>query len=39
MDAELLTWIVVFVGGYVAVLGYLLWVAMRSGKRSEPPAG
>ena len=32
MDAELLIWILVFVGGYSGVVGYLLWVAIRSGK-------
>jgi len=30
MDSELLLWVLVFVGGYSAVLGYLLWVALRS---------
>jgi hypothetical protein len=29
MDLELLIWVLVFVGGYSAILGYLLWVAMR----------
>jgi hypothetical protein len=29
MDLELVIWVLVFVGGYSVILGYLLWVAMR----------
>ncbi len=36
MDLELVTWIVVFVGGYSVVLGYLLRVAL---KQKEGPPG
>ena len=31
MDLELLFWMLVFVGGYLAVLAYLLRVAMSKG--------
>jgi len=37
MDLELLIWVLVFVGGYSAILGYLLWVAMRGPR--DPGAG
>lgn len=30
MDTELLIWVVVFVGGYSAIVGWLLAVALRS---------
>lgn len=33
MDGELVVWILIFMGGYLAVLGYLLRVAMRQGGR------
>lgn len=36
MDAELITWMVVYLGGYSAVLGYLLWIAIRN---PGPPPG
>jgi hypothetical protein len=29
MDLELIVWIVIFIGGYSAVLGYLLRIALR----------
>jgi hypothetical protein len=29
MDLELVVWVLIFVGGYAAVLGYLLRIAMR----------
>jgi hypothetical protein len=31
VDVELMVWILIFLGGYVAVLAYLLRVAMRKG--------
>jgi hypothetical protein len=39
MDMELTVWIVVFVGGYLAVLGYLLHTAIwrGSGDAGGPP--
>jgi hypothetical protein len=40
MDMELTVWIVVFVGGYLAVLGYLLRTAIwkGSGDPGGPPS-
>lgn len=35
MDLELIFWMLVFVGGYLAVLGYLLRIALRQ-ENSEP---
>lgn len=29
MDAEVILWMVVYLGGYSVVLGYLLWIAIR----------
>jgi hypothetical protein len=37
MDLELIVWILIFVGGYIIVLGYLLRTAM--GKDSSGPHG
>jgi hypothetical protein len=34
MDLELVIWILIFVGGYCTVLGYLFWVALW---RKAPP--
>jgi hypothetical protein len=31
MDVELIVWVLIFVGGYAAVLGYLLRIALRKG--------
>lgn len=31
MDGELLLWIVVFVGGYLAALAWLFWIAFTRG--------
>ncbi len=43
MDWELAVWILVFVGGYSAVLGYLLMIALRKGAKASdeevPPGG
>jgi hypothetical protein len=36
MDLELLIWVLVFVGGYSVILGYLLWVAMRRRPEDAP---
>ena len=36
MDIELGLWMLFFVGGYAAVLGYLLWIALR---RHDGPDG
>jgi hypothetical protein len=38
MDMELAAWIVVFVGGYLAVLGYLLRAAIWKGAGGPPSA-
>jgi len=38
MDIELLVWVLVFVGGYSLILGYLLWVAMRGREETDPEA-
>jgi hypothetical protein len=35
MDLELIVWVLIFVGGYAAVLGYLLRIAMRKGTGSS----
>jgi hypothetical protein len=35
MDAELIFWILFFVGGYLLILGYFLRVALK-GKEEEP---
>lgn len=40
MDLELLFWTIVFVGGYVAVLSYLLRIAMQQrGPGDGEPGG
>jgi hypothetical protein len=33
MDVELMVWVLIFVGGYAAVLAYLLRIAMRKDSR------
>jgi hypothetical protein len=40
MDTELILWILIFVGGYTAVVGYLLRIALTSKDdgSAEPPA-
>jgi hypothetical protein len=39
MDIELIAWIIVFVGGYLVVLGYLLRTAIsKSSGRDDSPA-
>jgi|GEM_PF-1032261 len=38
MDLQLTLWILVFVGGYVAALAYLLRVAMRKDPGRAPDA-
>ncbi len=30
MDAEIIIWMIIFVGGYIGILGYFVSVAMRS---------
>lgn len=36
MDLELLVWIVIFIGGYGAVLAYLLRIALRKASPRDP---
>jgi hypothetical protein len=38
MDLELALWIAVFVGGYSAVLGYLLRIALKKKDDAPPPS-
>jgi hypothetical protein len=35
MDLKLIVWVLIFVGGYAAVLGYLLRIAMRKDPRGS----
>jgi hypothetical protein len=35
MDLELIVWVLIFVGGYSAVLGYLLRIALRKDPRGS----
>lgn len=35
MDAELVFWILFFVGGYLLILGYFLRIALRSKGKEE----
>jgi hypothetical protein len=37
MDLELVAWVLIFLGGYGAVLGWLLRIAM--GKKADGPGG
>ncbi len=30
MDAQIILWMIIFVGGYVGILGYFVMVAMKS---------
>jgi len=30
MDAEIIIWMIIFMGGYIAILGYFVRVAMKS---------
>ncbi len=34
MDAELVTWILIFAGGYLAVLAILFWIALSRAPRN-----
>jgi hypothetical protein len=36
MDLELIIWITIFLGGYGAVLGYLLRIALRKAAPRDP---
>ncbi len=40
MDAELVLWILFFVGGYLLILGYFLRIALgrKEEKESDPPS-
>lgn len=38
MDLELIVWILIFLGGYGLVLGYLLRIALRKASRGDPDA-
>jgi hypothetical protein len=39
MDTELLLWMLFFMGGYSAVVGYLLWIVLRKGDDPDTPTG
>ncbi len=30
MDAEIIIWMIIFVGGYIGILGYFIMIAMKS---------
>jgi len=30
MDAQIILWMIIFVGGYVGILGYFVMIAMKS---------